>query len=133
MMQHQAQAVEVAKLVPGHTTTTKVRDLGARVQQDREPEIRQLTELTGKLGTTSSNGPVLGTMSADDVAQLDQIRGQRFDSRWLDLMIVHNRGAILIAQTELTQGSNTEAKALAQRILDSRQAELDQMQGMTGG
>jgi uncharacterized protein (DUF305 family) len=46
---------------------------------------------------------------------------------------VHHLGAITIAKTELEQGVRGEAKAFAQRVVDTRQPELDVMQGMSGG
>jgi uncharacterized protein (DUF305 family) len=37
-----------------------------------------------------------------------------------------------MAQTELASGINSEAKALAQQIVDAQQAEIGQMRGLLG-
>ncbi len=37
-----------------------------------------------------------------------------------------------MAKTELAQGSNTDAKTLAQKIIDGQQAEITEMKGMLG-
>ena len=45
-------------------------------------------------------------------------------------MIVHHQGALEMADTELAQGSNTAALALAQSIKTSQTAEITEMQQM---
>jgi uncharacterized protein (DUF305 family) len=49
---------------------------------------------------------------------------------WLSMMIAHHQGAIDMAKTEVAQGSNAEAKSLAQKIIDGQQAEITEMQGL---
>jgi uncharacterized protein (DUF305 family) len=45
-------------------------------------------------------------------------------------MIVHHQGALEMADTELAEGSNTAALALAQSIKTSQIAEISEMQQM---
>ncbi|QUH05444.1 DUF305 domain-containing protein [Saccharopolyspora erythraea] len=68
-----------------------------------------------------------GMMSADDMRVLEQARGPAFDEMWLRMMIEHHRGAVDMAATELRDGRNPDARAMAQRIIDSQQAEIDEM------
>jgi uncharacterized protein (DUF305 family) len=49
---------------------------------------------------------------------------------WLDMMIKHHEGAIEMARTELSQGVNSDAKSLAQQIIDGQQAEITEMRGL---
>jgi uncharacterized protein (DUF305 family) len=42
-------------------------------------------------------------------------------------MIVHHQGAIDMSQTELAQGSNPDARQLAQHIITAQQAEINEM------
>jgi uncharacterized protein (DUF305 family) len=69
-------------------------------------------------------------MSDADMQKLEQVKGAEFDKMWLDMMTKHHQGAIDMAKTELTKGSNTDAKALAQKIIDAQQAEITEMQGL---
>jgi uncharacterized protein (DUF305 family) len=87
-------------------------------------------------GTSSSmsmpgmSGGVTGGMTNADMQQLAAAKGTQFDSMWLSMMIAHHQGAIDMAKTEIAQGSNAEAKALAQKIIDGQQAEITEMQGL---
>ncbi|WP_438938440.1 DUF305 domain-containing protein [Amycolatopsis orientalis] len=45
------------------------------------------------------------------------------------MMIRHHQGAVDMAKTELAKGSNADAKALAQKIIDAQEAEIREMQG----
>jgi uncharacterized protein (DUF305 family) len=47
-------------------------------------------------------------------------------------MIGHHRGAIEMAKAEIANGTNIDAKALAQSIVTAQQAEIDQMNKMLG-
>ena len=43
------------------------------------------------------------------------------------MMTAHHQGAIAMAQIELAEGQYPPAKQLARSIVDSQQAEIDQM------
>src|SRR4051812_33402777 len=43
MIPHHQQALDMAKLVPGHTSTAKVTDLAGRIQKAQDPEIQKMT------------------------------------------------------------------------------------------
>ncbi len=44
------------------------------------------------------------------------------------MMTEHHEGAIKMAQTELADGQNPDAKAPAQKIITAQQGEITQMQ-----
>lgn len=46
---------------------------------------------------------------------------------FLQMMIMHHEGAITMARTELSDGQNPQAKALAQTIIDQQTTEIAQM------
>ncbi|QRP49090.1 DUF305 domain-containing protein [Amycolatopsis sp. FDAARGOS 1241] len=64
--------------------------------------------------------------------KLQQAGGTAFDRMFLQMMVTHHQGAVAMAKTELASGSSPDAKALAQRIIDSQTAEIAQMQQMLG-
>jgi uncharacterized protein (DUF305 family) len=47
---------------------------------------------------------------------------------FLEMMIVHHQGAVRMAETELADGANPDAKALAESIKTSQTAEIATMQ-----
>ncbi|MGH3694959.1 MAG: DUF305 domain-containing protein [Pseudonocardiaceae bacterium] len=53
--------------------------------------------------------------------------GTGFDRMILQIMMVHHQGAVDMSQTELAQGSNPDARNLAQRIISTKQAEISEM------
>lgn len=52
-----------------------------------------------------------------------------FDGRFIDVMIPHHQGAVLMAQDALGKASKPELKAMAQRIIEDRKKEIAQMEG----
>ena len=73
-----------------------------------------------------------GMMSDDQMSRLCQATGAAFDRAFLQMMTAHHQGAIQMAQTELADGQNPEAKALAQKIITAQQGEITQMRTLPG-
>jgi uncharacterized protein (DUF305 family) len=61
----------------------------------------------GNMGTETSNAP--------------------YDAQFIDSMIEHHTGAIMMAEDALKQSQRPEIKQLAQNIIDSQQKEVEQM------
>ncbi|MDT7595559.1 MAG: hypothetical protein QOJ06_1105 [Pseudonocardiales bacterium] len=49
------------------------------------------------------------------------------------MMISHHKGAVMMAQTELSNGRSPDARQLAQRIIDAQQREITEMRTFFGG
>jgi uncharacterized protein (DUF305 family) len=156
MIPHHTQAVDMAKLVPTRSTNAKIVDLASRIEKAQSPEIQQMQGwlttwgvsspttssmpgmsssmsmpgMTSSMSMPGMSGGVTGGMTDADMQQLAGAKGTQFDSMWLSMMIAHHQGAIDMAKTEVTQGSNAEAKSLAQKIIDGQQAEITEMQGL---
>lgn len=149
MIPHHQQAVDMAKMATERATDQKVKDLASRIEGAQEPEIQQLTgmleawgaptESTEPTESTGSSMPGMGhgdmssgsgMMTDEEMQQLEQATGADFDRMWLQMMIEHHQGAVDMAKTELEKGSNADAKALAQAIIDAQEAEIGEMQGM---
>ncbi len=52
----------------------------------------------------------------------------QFDLRFLNAMIPHHEGAVVMAQDTLNKSKRPEVKKLAQEIITSQQTEIKQMQ-----
>ncbi|MFD8495790.1 DUF305 domain-containing protein [Amycolatopsis sp. NPDC059657] len=143
MIPHHQQAVDMAKLVSSRTTNAMVTDLAGRIQKAQDPEIQQMTGWLSTWGAATgmnmpgmtsgqsmpgmgSSNSMPGMMSDADMTKLQGMKGAEFDRMWLQMMVQHHQGAIDMAKTELTQGSNADAKSLAQKIIDGQQAEICQ-------
>lgn len=76
------------------------------------------------------DGSMPGMMTEQEMADMAAASGQQFDGMWLSMMIRHHEGAVEMARTALEEGSNAEAKELAQQIIDTQQAEIAEMQAL---
>jgi len=153
MIPHHTQAVHMAEMATQQAGNDQVKQLAARIQQAQGPDIEQMRGFlaawgepeTGAAGTsgsmggmdhgnmgTSSSTPMShgmsGMMTDQQMQQLGQANGTTFDRMFLQMMTEHHNGAIQMAQTELAQGQNPDAKALAQKIINDQQAEIAEMQ-----
>jgi uncharacterized protein (DUF305 family) len=141
---HHAQAIAMAEMATSHATSPKVRELADNIKQAQQPEIDQMTGWLQTWGAEvpstnpndmgdmghGSSGPMPGMMSPEQMNQMSQAGGAQFDRMFLEMMIEHHKGAIEMAQTELNEGENSEAKQLAQKIITDQQAEITQMQAL---
>ncbi|NIH77949.1 DUF305 domain-containing protein [Amycolatopsis viridis] len=134
MIPHHEGAVEMAKLAPGRAADPRVLDLAGRVQRAQDPEIQQmrgwLTRWGAPAAPTGHSMP--GDTGGDGTAMLEHATGTAFDQEFLRMMTEHHEGAVEMARTELAQGVNGEAKALAQRITETQQAEITEMRAVLG-
>ncbi|MGW5381649.1 DUF305 domain-containing protein [Nocardia sp. NPDC003963] len=142
MIPHHRQAVEMAALVPSHSSDPAVIDLAARIQAAQDPEIATMSGWLQAWGVATpeagdhsgmDHGSMPGMMTGEEMAQLEAARGPEFDRMWLTMMIAHHEGAVRMAETELVEGVDPDAVALAQQIIDTQQAEIQQMQSMLNG
>jgi uncharacterized protein (DUF305 family) len=141
MIPHHEGAIEMAKLAQGRTSNTTVLDLATRIEKAQDPEIKTITEWLKAWGAETSPSAghdahgtsVPGMMSAEEMDKLKAAKDADFDRMFLEGMIKHHQGAIDMANTELRQGRNADAKKLAQQIIDAQQAEITEMQGLLHG
>jgi uncharacterized protein (DUF305 family) len=83
----------------------------------------------GDMSSSAATGMSMpGMMSDAQMQQLTDASGAEFDRLCLEMMITHHQGAIEMANTELAEGSNPEALALAESITTSQTAEITEMQ-----
>ena len=74
-----------------------------------------------------------GMVDGATMAKLASLNGTEFDTLWLESMIGHHQGAIEMAKAEIANGENVDAIGMAKTIVDTQQAEIDQMKQMLGG
>jgi len=53
---------------------------------------------------------------------------EQFDLRFIDAMIPHHEAAVIMAQDALEKSDNPEIQAVAQNIINSQQAEIEELQ-----
>lgn len=136
MIPHHAQAVEMAGMLPPDGVSPELVDLAAAIAGAQQPEIDRMTAMLGRWGFIApplEGGhahEMAGMLSEDDLAELGVSTGAEFERMWLTMMIEHHEGAIDMAAVQLADGADTEARELAQEIVDAQQAEIAQMERM---
>lgn len=142
MIPHHEQAVEMAQLAADRAESDEVLDLAARIEAAQAPEIEEMTawledwdeEVPSGSGMEDHSGmgagSGMGMMSAEDMEALMGASGDDFDRMFLEMMIVHHEGALEMAESQIVDGEFPDAIALAERIVDTQQAEIDEMNGI---
>jgi uncharacterized protein (DUF305 family) len=126
MLPHHEGAVAMSDVILAKDGIDQsVLDLATEIKAAQEPEIAQLTDWLAAWGADEGgmNG-MDGTMSSDDMMALANASGVEASKLFLEQMTVHHQGAIDMAQTELNDGQNTDAQALATAIVTTQADEI---------
>lgn len=142
MIPHHAQAVKMSEtILAKNGIPQQISDLATQIKAAQGPEIEQMRgwlagwgqpvpaadgSMAG-MGDSMSSGGMDGMMGEADMAKLQAAQGAEATRLFLIGMIGHHTGAIDMATTELAQGTNPDAKNLAQDIITAQKAEITQM------
>ena len=153
MIPHHEQAVEMSTMAQDerHAASEQVRALARRITETQEPEIAQMTGWlaewgvedgeTAEPGTASPTPEATGTgeptgatvMSPEAMESLAAAQGPAFDRQWLEMMIDHHAGAVRSARDVLLTTTNPEVKALADSMVTTQTAEIDELRALLKG
>ncbi|WP_181765145.1 DUF305 domain-containing protein [Streptomyces albidus (ex Kaewkla and Franco 2022)] len=142
MIPHHRQALEMAKLAPSRASSGEVKSLAADIAGAQQPEIRTMSgwlkawgekapaESSGGEHSGHSGHSMPGMMTPDDMKQLKDGSGKKFDEAFLKMMVAHHEGAVAMARTEESEGSDKAAKAMARDIRRMQTEEITKMRGL---
>ena len=152
MIPHHQMAVQMASYAPSNGQRTEIKELGNGIAVSQNGEIKQMQTIAKRLGATPAAMPsgdsggmdhsmhggssmaaaakTLGIPMDDmgmsmDMGSLEKARP--FDRAFIDMMIPHHQGAILMARAELAKGQNAELKKIATAIVAAQTKEIKQM------
>jgi uncharacterized protein (DUF305 family) len=133
MLRHHSQTGTMSDLARAKATSLKVKGFATRIKAAQEQQITRIRNLLGAWGVQIPAGDggdrqVPGMLSDQQLQQLKSATGEDFDQQFLRLMIDHQQGAIQMSQTELGQGSDPQARRLAQDTITEQQGNINQMQ-----
>ncbi len=137
MIPHHEQAVTMSEdILAKDGIDQRVVDLATGIKAAQDPEIKNLKTWLAAWGADESmsgmdNGSD-GMMSDDDMMALQDASGAEADRLFLEQMMVHHEGAIVMAQTELDSGENADALAMAQAIVTTQTDEIRVMKDILG-
>ncbi|HEX3275047.1 MAG TPA: DUF305 domain-containing protein [Gemmatimonadales bacterium] len=114
MIAHHSQAIVMAGWAPSHGASPELQVLAARIINAQHDEIATMQRWLGDQGLPvpeAKPGPMKmkmngvehemlmpGMLTEEQMHQLDQARGEAFDSLFLTFMIQHHKGAVSMVQ-----------------------------------
>jgi uncharacterized protein (DUF305 family) len=150
MIHHHAQAIDMTELLKTRTASEDMKKLGLRIQVSQTDEIRMMRRwlqghgveapdphamhMPGMVMPGMDHGPMMpGMLTPEEMARLAQLKGTEFDRFFLEGMIKHHGGAILMVK-ELFEtpgaGQDSTIYAFASDVVADQQMEIDRMSGM---
>ncbi|WP_299169856.1 DUF305 domain-containing protein [uncultured Arthrobacter sp.] len=150
MIPHHEQAVQMSELMlEKEDISPEVTELATWIREAQAPEIETMTAWLEAWGEpTEPEGGMEGhdmdsqagdmegmdgMMSEDQMAELEAAGGEEASRMFLESMTVHHDGAVAMAQEEIDNGANPEAIALAETIVETQQAEIQEMEDLLAG
>ena len=146
MIGHHAQAIAMAALVSGRSTSQSIQALAQRIDISQKDEIRLMQnwledrgqtapDPTGHLHHDSTGHSRLmpGMLTEDQMAQLAAAKDTAFDRLFLQFMIQHHQGALTMVKTLFDSPGAAQATDTFRYVsgVDSDQrAEIERMQKM---
>ncbi|RJT96607.1 DUF305 domain-containing protein [Arthrobacter frigidicola] len=154
MIPHHQQAVEMSEMMLAKDgISAEVTDLATRIKDAQGPEIETMTgwleawgeptepkggaeghdmgDMGGQGGGDS--GSMGGMISEDQMADLDYAEGAEASRLFLESMTAHHECAIQMARKQIDNGQNAEVIALADTIVETQEAEIQEMQALLAG
>lgn len=134
MIPHHEQAVQMSDMILAKEgVNPDVIALAQQIKAAQQPEIDTMKSWLSAWGRpTMAGGHQMGDgpMTEEEMKTLDEADGPTGQKLFLEGMIKHHRGAIAMAQTEIANGKNPDAIALARSIVDTQQKEITTIEGL---
>jgi uncharacterized protein (DUF305 family) len=142
MIPHHAQALDMAALVEERTQNQDIRLLAKRIEISQRDEIALMSrwleergeEVPGEHAHHMMEGHLMpGMLTAADMAELAGARGADFDRLFLEHMIRHHEGAIVMVKALFGSpgaGQETDMFTFASHVDADQQIEIRRMQEM---
>ncbi|GAB4577305.1 MAG: DUF305 domain-containing protein [Anaerolineales bacterium] len=143
MLMHHAQAVDMATILRDRTEDPEMRQLALDIMLTQQAQIGQIQ---GWLAVwrypVASTGPAMawmgmpttglmpGMATPEQINQLRALTGVEADGLFLQLMILHHRGGVVMGQAALELTQRPEVRALAQAIVNAQTIEIAAMQAL---
>ncbi|MDH3428158.1 MAG: DUF305 domain-containing protein [Gemmatimonadota bacterium] len=137
MIGHHMQAIEMAALVPDRSTNETVGLLARRIDESQVFEIglmrRWLEARNEHTGGPHDTSGMAGMASRAQMSALAEADGEAFDRLFLELMIRHHEGALVMLEAlQAAEGGGLELElyTLTSHIDADQRAEISRMRRM---
>jgi uncharacterized protein (DUF305 family) len=142
MIGHHQQALEMVALIAGRTSRDDMKLLGKRIELSQVDEIQMMQDWLKARGQAlpdphahHQHGATLmpGMLTIDEMAKLQAAKGVEFDRLFLEGMIKHHGGALLMVRDLFATpraGQDGDIFAFASDVEADQQMEMDRMGAM---
>jgi uncharacterized protein (DUF305 family) len=137
MILHHAQALLMTELVADRTGSESMRRLAGRIEVSQKDEIAVMERWLGRraepLPEDHLHGSLMpGMLTDEELARLAAATGAEFERLFLELMIRHHEGALIMVADLFSSGGGQEAEIfqLASHVDADQRAEIARMRGM---
>jgi len=142
MIGHHAQALEMTALLFSRTNSEPMRLLGKRIELSQADEIKMMQDWLRNRGQDApgehahhAHGAALmpGMLSHAEMQRLADSTGDEFDRLFLEFMIKHHDGALIMVKELFSQpgaGQEAEIFAFASDVDADQRMEIDRMGAM---
>lgn len=143
MISHHAQAVEMTDLIDSRTASDAMRKVGQRIHASQTDEIRMMEHWLSTRGeeVPASHAPhamagatlMPGMLTPEEMARLSQAKGREFDRLFLEGMIKHHEGALVMVKDLFAArgaAQDSEIFAFASDVEADQRMEIDRMRSM---
>jgi uncharacterized protein (DUF305 family) len=137
MIGHHAQAIDMTALVASRTARENMRLLARRIELSQEDEIKMMQ---GWLRTRGQEVPAAhvhelmpGMLTPEEMDRLAQANGPEFDRLFLEGMIKHHDGALVMVKDLFNSpgaGQDSEIFAFASDVDTDQRMEIERMGAM---
>ena len=134
MIHHHEGGIKMAKLVPERSKSAELEKMAAKMIEDQQKEIAQMTPWLQQWHKQSPQDNKMPEesmkMMAKDMAELEAAKGEEFDKLFTKKMAHHHMGAIQMSRLAEDKAQHDEVKELAQKIIKMQTEERQKLLGM---
>jgi uncharacterized protein (DUF305 family) len=141
MIGHHAQAIEMANLLQGRSTSEDMKLLAKRIEVSQADEIKMMQDwlqqrrqaLPDPHAHHTGGALMPGMLTAEEMGRLEAAKGVEFDRLFLQFMIKHHAGALqMVNELFASPGAGQEADifAFASDVDADQRMEIDRMGAM---
>jgi len=130
MIPHHKSAVEMAEIARERSNRKEIKTLADNIIKSQNAEIVVLEKTADDIKEAGVTKGDLGVSDEHMGMSMDagMLRdADPFDQAFIDMMVPHHRGAVAMAQVELSRGKSPALKKLAEEIITAQTQEIAQM------
>jgi uncharacterized protein (DUF305 family) len=134
MVAHHQAAIDMSLSADSNALRPELKEFARKVVEDQSREVEMMKDWRGQWYAGRPPTPTImavpgmaTSMKGMDSRHMLTLKGAEYDRMYVDMMVPHHEGAIVMAREALSRATHPEVKALAQQIIDAQQQEIEMM------